>query len=118
MALIALPACAEDKADGAALYQTHCLTCHQANGKGVPRMQPPISGSEIVTGYPDTLVAYTMLGSGDAPGDWANAMPGYDFLSNADLAALLTYVRVQFGEGGAITPAAVADVRSQLFDTD
>ncbi len=110
------PALAEET--GQALYEAHCLTCHQADGRGVPRMQPPIKGSEIVIGNADTLVAYTFLGSGEDPGNWANAMPGFQQLSDADLAALLTYVRESFGTGGVVTEQSVAEIRQQFFGSD
>ena len=29
---------------GQLLYGRHCLSCHQADGGGVPNMQPPIKG--------------------------------------------------------------------------
>lgn len=78
-------------------------------------MQPPIRGSEMVAGDAGSLVAYMLLGSGDAPGLWANAMPAYDSLSDDELAALLTYVRARFGNAGPIAPGLVAEIRSQLF---
>src|SRR5690606_34421753 len=31
--------------DGAALYATHCQTCHQPNGNGLPGAFPPLKGS-------------------------------------------------------------------------
>jgi mono/diheme cytochrome c family protein len=40
-------ASAEDAAtapDGQKLYARHCLSCHQADGYGVPNLQPAIAG--------------------------------------------------------------------------
>src|SRR5690606_8248332 len=34
--------------DGAALYATHCQTCHQPNGNGLPGAFPPLKGSAVV----------------------------------------------------------------------
>lgn len=34
--------------DGAALYATHCQTCHQPNGNGLPGAFPPLKGSSVV----------------------------------------------------------------------
>lgn len=80
---------------GEALYAEHCLTCHQADGGGVPMMQPPLTGSAIVTGPPELLIRWTLMGTPDpdAPGLWANAMPGFAGLSDAEIAAILTFVR-------------------------
>ena len=44
----ASPAPADDA--GKRLYARHCLSCHQADGGGVPNMQPAIAGGTWVKG--------------------------------------------------------------------
>ncbi len=111
----------EDGETGRALYDRHCLTCHQADGRGVPFMQPPLVGSAIVTGPPETLILWTLLGTppGAGPSEWANAMPGFPQLSDMEIAALLTYLRQDFDHGAdealsAIVPDQVAPLRDGL----
>ncbi len=106
-----------DPERGRALYERHCLACHQTDGGGVPDMQPALRGSPIVTGAPELLVRWTLIGTpeGRGPGLWANAMPGFAQLSDRDLGDLLTYVRFAFagtnaGAGEAITPVTYATV--------
>lgn len=37
-------------ANGKKVYQKNCLTCHQANGGGVPKMNPPLIHAAFVMG--------------------------------------------------------------------
>lgn len=36
--------------DGESLFMTHCASCHQANGEGVPGAFPPLKGDAVVMG--------------------------------------------------------------------
>jgi mono/diheme cytochrome c family protein len=46
---------------GETQYQ-RCVTCHMANGAGVPNAFPPLAGSEYVNGSADRMVAIIMHG--------------------------------------------------------
>lgn len=107
--LVAAPAAAQD---GAALYARHCLRCHQSDGGGVPRFQPPLTGSEIVRGPAAVLTRYVILGAGgEGPSEWQNEMPGFAALDDRDLAAVLSFVRARFGPAGPVTPSEVSEAR-------
>lgn len=79
-------------------------------------MQPALAGSPKVNGPVPELVAFVLAGSaGLAPDErqFDNDMPGFDLLTDAELAALLTHVRTHFGNSAApLTPADVAAVRA------
>lgn len=110
------PAPAETATAGETLYGQHCLSCHQADGRGVPYFQPPLVGGEWVTGDPVTLAAYVITGGFDSASRTdstnENVMPAFDYLSNEDLADILTYVRTRFGDNaGAVTHEQVAQGR-------
>ncbi len=47
--LISGPSFAEDES-GLESYRDNCLVCHQADGGGVPFMQPALVGSALVRG--------------------------------------------------------------------
>lgn len=104
--------------DGESLYASQCLGCHQADGRGVPRMQPPIVGGPWVSGDPVALAAYVITGGFDSAGRTgraaANVMPAFRHLDDASLAALLTYTRAVFGDGdaGAVTVEHVHAARA------
>jgi cytochrome c oxidase cbb3-type subunit 2 len=101
--------------DAAALYQQQCALCHMDDGSGVPDLQPPLAGSEIVTQEsPDATIRSILLGSQapEATGDWGNPMPGFGDFSDAQVAALATHVRTSFGnEASPVTVEDVARVR-------
>jgi mono/diheme cytochrome c family protein len=107
------------KQRGAALYKKYCLTCHQANGTGVPKMNPPLINTSYVTGDKVKLISWVLQGSTEkVPIDgkyYSNNMPAQNYLTDQQIADVLTYVRSSFGNtSSAITPADVKDVRSSI----
>ena len=101
---------------GAQLYVTNCMACHQKQGEGVAGLQPPLSGTPVPNGDPAVLAAWVMFGTRPSAlprGHYANVMPQFAYLSDADLAALLSYVRGSFGNhADAVTPELIAGVRA------
>jgi mono/diheme cytochrome c family protein len=101
-------------------YARHCLSCHQADGYGVPNMQPAIKGGTWVQGDPKALALFVMTGGFDSAGRKEgagshNVMPPFRQLSDDELAGILSYIREKFGEGAsAVTPAVVAEARATL----
>jgi mono/diheme cytochrome c family protein len=100
--------------DGATIYQ-RCAACHQANGIGVPNTFPPLAGSEIATGpaaRPIGIVLHGLSGPIVVRGETFNsAMPPYGTgvpMSDAEVAAVLTYVRQSWGNSAP--PVSAADV--------
>ena len=99
-------AVAEAKAapDGAKIYQNNCAACHQASGEGLAPNFPSIKGSKVANGPAAAHIAHTLKGKG--------LMPPFNYLSDENLAAVLTYERTSWGnKGGAVTPAQVAAAR-------
>ncbi len=93
------------------VYQRDCLACHMADGRGVPGMNPGLLGSPWVLGSSDALVGYVLTG-GFSP---EVLMARFDYLSDTDMAAVLTYCREVFGQGsGAVNVEQVARLRAQL----
>jgi mono/diheme cytochrome c family protein len=104
---------------GQELYGRHCLTCHQADGYGVPNLQPAIVGGTWVGGDSRALAMFVLTGGFDSASrkesDNANVMPAFAQLSDEELAAILTFIRAKFGKGAsAVTAADVADARGSL----
>lgn len=103
-------------ARGEQVYGLTCITCHMADGSGVPGMQPALSGSKVVLGDPALFTRAVLLGPAEVlPADrpqMGNEMPNFAYLPDDDLAAVLTYVRQAFGnKAPPITPAEVAALR-------
>ena len=104
-------------ADGKALYQKHCLVCHQLDGSGVGTLNPPLV-KEYVSGDKNKLIRMILKGPKgtiEIDGDtFSNTMPAQPYLTDAQIASVLTYVRSNFGNrAGPVTPAQVRAVRAK-----
>ena len=106
--------------DGRQIYQ-RCAVCHQAAGQGVPGAFPPLAGSEWAgaanVALPIRVVLHGLGGPVTVKGQKFNgAMPAYGTgqpLSDADVAAVLTYVRSSWGNtASAVSDADVAKERA------
>jgi mono/diheme cytochrome c family protein len=90
---------------GQRVFTQNCVLCHQATGLGVPGVYPPLAGSEWVLGRDwrgdNHLVAILLRGLQGpvqvAGGSFNNAMPGWSNLRDEEIAAVLNYVRTQWG---------------------
>jgi mono/diheme cytochrome c family protein len=115
----AAPAAAGAAVDGAAVYASRCVACHQASGFGLPGVFPPLAGSEWVAGKETTLAALVLHGINGAltvkGSSYKGAMPAFGTqLQDAELAAVLTHVRSQWGNSAApVTADTVAQVRKE-----
>lgn len=104
---IAAPACAWADAMGQSLFNDNCSACHQRTGLGVKGAFPALAGNKLVQGPPAIVASTVLVGRG--------GMPSFksDF-NDAQLAAILTYVRSSWGnKAPAITPAQIAAARKQ-----
>lgn len=109
--------------DGAKLYKNYCAGCHQQNGKGDGNLFPPLGKSEWVTGGPfmeKDLAIQVMLKGLKGPIKVANkpynsVMPKHDFLTDRQIAQVLTYIRNNFGNNSSlITTEEVRKMRAKL----
>jgi len=106
-------------AQGKKVYETVCGICHGVDGMGKPNQAPPLAGSEwVITGGFHRLAQIPLNGlngSLQVEGkDWnLNMAPMGANLSDADLAAVLTYIRTSWGnKAGAVTADDVKAVRA------
>ncbi len=96
-----------------------CAACHQPDGMGKPGQFPPLAGSEWANGAPNRLIRIPLLGLAGPikvkGQSWNSAMPGLGSTSDEDLASILTYIRLSWGnKGSPITAAQVKAVRAEL----
>ena len=104
-------------AQGKKVYTQYCLSCHQADGGGVPNMNPPLIKTTYVLGDKTRLTNILVHGFAekvDINGEtYNNIMPAHDFLTDAQMAAVLTYVRNAFGnKASAVSVAEVKATRA------
>jgi mono/diheme cytochrome c family protein len=115
----AAPASNATVADGRALYMQNCSTCHGADGRGQIRTFPPLADNPDLArddgAFPVTVVLHGMEGPIHVAGTtYDAAMPPFDHLSDAEIAAIVTYVQKTFGHAGTtITPSMVATRRAK-----
>ncbi|MCH2378834.1 MAG: GDSL-type esterase/lipase family protein, partial [Pedosphaera sp.] len=100
----------------------HCATCHQLNGKGLPKLYPPLTESEWAGGNEERLIKITLKGlwgeltvkgfTYNSPTSTTPPMtPFHSLLSDKEVAAVLTYVRNTFGNNARpVQPSTVTRV--------
>ena len=99
---------------GKIIYETYCLACHQEDGSGVPNMNPPLIKTDWVLGDSARLINVILKGlkNTEINGDsYSNEMPSHDFLTDYQIATVLTYVRKNFGNQAG--PISSEDVKKQ-----
>jgi mono/diheme cytochrome c family protein len=101
---------------GETLYSTQCSACHQPNGSGIHGISPPLASSEWVLGSKEVLMRIVLHGiqgplvvKGQS---FEQHMPGQPMLSDEQIAAVLSYVRREWGhQASLVEPGEVQAVR-------
>ncbi|WP_141291280.1 c-type cytochrome, partial [Ideonella azotifigens] len=91
---------------GEQLYGQHCAKCHGEQGQGVAGIYPPLAGNRAVTLPASVNLIKSVLHGGFAPATAGNprpfGMPPFaQQLNDAELAALLSYLRQAWGHQAA-----------------
>lgn len=127
--LASLAGCAGDEGDrvrtaadpyeyGQRIYTLRCQTCHQPDGAGVagafPPLTPPNPWVNDDKGRLIRLVLHGVRGEMEVHGEiYRGVMPGFGYLNDDEVAAVLTYTRQSFGnDTTAVSPKQVAAVRA------
>ncbi|HTZ22305.1 MAG TPA: cytochrome c [Opitutaceae bacterium] len=106
-------------------FQAACITCHQANGLGIPGAFPPLAGSEWANGNEERVIRIVLHGlSGEVkvgPATFNGVMPSFGKVPGGgfnwrddQIAEVLTYIRQEWGnKAGSVTPEQVTAIRTQ-----
>jgi cytochrome c oxidase subunit 2 len=94
---------------GEKVYINNCVHCHQGRGQGLPAHSPhggggvpTLAGSKVANGSKEPHIDTVLNGRPQT------AMQPFKHLSNAELAAVITYTRNSWGnKGGEVQPAEV-----------
>ncbi|MEL7530897.1 MAG: cytochrome c [Bacteroidota bacterium] len=106
-------------AQGGAVYKQYCIACHMENGQGAAGLNPPLVDTKYVLGDKEALILIALNGFNgeelEVKGEIYNGiMTPHDFLSDAELANVLTYVRNSWGnEASEVTIEEVAEARAK-----
>ena len=103
---------------GKKVYDLYCITCHQADGGGVPGLNPPLEKTSYVSGSKTRLIRIVLKGLDtheDIDGEsYSNTMAPLNYLTDQQISDVLTFVRNSFGnKATAITPGDVKYVRAR-----
>ncbi len=104
---------------GRNIYNLYCSACHQPNGRGdLSRGFPPLAGSDwVLTEGPNRMIRIVLNGL-QAPitvngVEYNNVMlPWRDSLTDEDIAAVISFVRLNAEWGNNAGPATPAQVKA------
>jgi mono/diheme cytochrome c family protein len=97
-------------AAGLEIYKNNCQACHQPDGRGQERVAPSLIDSELALAAPG-IPARILLNGKEGP---VGLMPPVgSVLSDEQIAAVLTYIRREWGQPGTPVDApTVKDIRA------
>jgi glucose/arabinose dehydrogenase len=108
---------------GSALFLLNCAACHQADGRGLPGIFPPLARSDYLMADKTRSIRIAIQGTSGPMVvngvEYQGVMPAPPSLDDQQVADILTYVRSAWGnEGDAVTLAEVQSVRAALADAN
>jgi mono/diheme cytochrome c family protein len=105
---------------GRTTYEKQCAVCHGDEGKGQAPAFPPLAGNQSITMRSPVNSIRMVLNGGYAPGTRKNprpyGMPPFSHILDDDqVSAVVTYIRVAWGNTGTpVTPAEANELRKLL----
>ncbi|MBC7626063.1 MAG: cytochrome c [Ferruginibacter sp.] len=114
-----LPATAKSSfAAGEDVYTQFCVSCHLPDGGGVENMNPPLINTSYINGDKARIITTVLNGMSQQEIDgerYNNVMPAFNYLTDKQVADVLTFVRNSFGnKKPAVTVADVKATRAKL----
>ncbi|HIG29784.1 MAG TPA: c-type cytochrome [Verrucomicrobiales bacterium] len=108
-------------AQGKQAYSTFCVACHVADGKGMPDGKPPLAGSDwVLAKEPNRIIRIVLNGMkgpmkvNDLDYGSQEMLPWKAMLDDEQIAAILTYVRNEWGNSAApVTADQVQAIRTE-----
>jgi mono/diheme cytochrome c family protein len=99
---------------GQTIYADKCASCHGTQGEGKPPHYPPLAANQSIEMVSAVNPIRMVLNGGYPPGTAANPMPHgmppfAQSLSDDEVAAVVTYIRVSWGNRGTAVSAKEAN---------
>jgi len=105
---------------GKQVFLQTCFVCHQPDGRGIPEQIPPLAGSDFLMNAAnrERIIRGVLVGQSDEMivngKTYKNTMTPLNYLTDEQIADVLTYVRNNWGNSGdAVTPAEVGKLRKE-----
>ena len=103
---------------GKTIYQKTCITCHQADGKGIQGTYPPLAGSDYLLADKLRAIHQVLKGSSNkitVNGTTYQGVMTAQVLNDSDVAQVLNYVYHSFGNNSfTVSATDVKSVRDTL----
>jgi mono/diheme cytochrome c family protein len=101
---------------GADIYAHACVSCHETDGSGAPRIYPPLPGNALLqSADPSSTLRIILDGAQTVTTPRApntGSMPPYKQLSDRQVADVTNYIRHSWGNTATlVTPEQVAKAR-------
>ena len=95
---------------GQSVYEINCVACHQTNGQGIAGIFPALVGSDVVLNNKERNIEILMEGVQGA------AMNSFSYLSEVEIASVITYTRQSWGngekgDGEVVVPKDIVDYK-------
>ena len=105
-------------AKGKGVFMQTCFVCHQLNGEGIPGQIPPLAKADYMMADKERSIRGVIFGqSGEMTVNgkkYNGTMIPMNYLSDEEVANVLTYARNSFGNSGdAVTVPEVRRIRSE-----
>lgn len=105
--------------DGTKLYAVHCKVCHQPEGQGISGAFPALAGSEYANEEDPENMIRTVLFGLDRENQYGAMIPFGETLSDAEIAAILSFERRSWGNNGnAVDKEQVRQIRAEGQPSD
>lgn len=105
---------------GKEVYTTYCVACHQADGKGLENVFPPLAKSDYLMADKKRSIKQVIHGATDPITvngvKYNTPMMGFPSLTDQEIADVLNYVRNSWGNKAAndiVKPEEVKKARSE-----
>jgi nitrite reductase (NO-forming) len=100
---------------GQAVFSSRCMSCHQANGTGLPGVYPPLANSDHLKTDSTNLINIILNGQNEKYSvngrEYSIPMSDYAYLSDREIADVLNYIGNNWGN--AFKPITEDQVKNQ-----
>ena len=101
---------------GKEVYTAQCMSCHQANGEGLPGVYPPLAGSDHLSKDQEKSILVILKGQNEeymVKGiKYSVPMPAMNSMTDQQIADVLNYMGRSWGnQFNTVTPAQVKSKR-------
>lgn len=100
--------------NGRKVFEENCSACHGPEGAGQPGIYPPLAGNPDLakdSGFPARVVLFGLTGPIEVrSASYSSTMPAFGHLADAEIAAVVNYVRSAWGNASGSAPLDVPGV--------